>query len=147
MWQEPSEETGNFSLKILVDVWSWWKEIFLQGFSSYCRLSWEKSCLPVLLLSTHSKAKHNCVHNGKKKKGYKPSTAQSYNDFMGEVHSSDAMLDSCTDERIRVKYWKNILSGMVLNSSITYKESKPMSRLDYSKNHWCTEWRVVTWEE
>jgi len=39
-----------------------------------------------------------------KKTGYKPSTAQSYNDFMGGVHSADAMLDLCTDERIRVKY-------------------------------------------
>jgi hypothetical protein len=69
-----------------------------------------------------------------KKTGYKPSTAQSYNDFMGGVHSSDAMMNTCTDERIRVKYWKKIcfyiLSRMVLNSSITYKESKSVSRLD-----------------
>jgi hypothetical protein len=45
-----------------------------------------------------------------KKTGYKPSTAQSYNDFMGGVHSLDAMSDSCTDERIRVKYWKKNVS-------------------------------------
>lgn len=70
-----------------------------------------------------------------KKTGYKPSTAQSYNDFT-EVHLTGAMLDSCTDERISVKYWKkicfNIPSRMVLNSSITYKESKPISKLDYT---------------
>jgi hypothetical protein len=81
------------------------------------------------------------VHHGQQKQVTKPFNAQSYNEFMGGVDTSDAMLYSYLDERRRVKYWKkicfNIFSIMVLNSYITYKENipaacKPMSKLDYT---------------
>jgi hypothetical protein len=104
----------------------------------------KKSRLPVLLLSTHSKAEDTqsvCVRHGKQKHVIKPSIVQSYNDFMGGVDASDAMLYSYLDERRTVKYWKkvafNIFSRMILNSYIIYKqnlsaECNMMSKLDYT---------------
>ena len=100
--------------------------------------------LPVLLLSTHSKAEDTQsvrVRHGKQKHVIKPSIVQSYNDFMGGVDASDAMLYSYLDERRTVKYWKkiafNIFSRMILNSYIIYKQNlsagcNAMSRLDYT---------------
>jgi hypothetical protein len=54
----------------------------------------KKSRLPVLL-STHSKAEDTQsvrVRHGKQTHVIKPSIIQSYNDFMGGVDTSDAML-------------------------------------------------------
>jgi hypothetical protein len=104
----------------------------------------EKKSSSLLLLSTHSKAEDTQsvrIRHGKQKHVIKPSIVQSYNDFMGGVDTSDAMLYSYLDKRRTVKYWKkiafNIFSRMILNSYIIYKQNlsagcNTMSRLDYT---------------
>jgi hypothetical protein len=49
------------------------------------------SCAFYSLSTARQKILNKIVCIMVKKTGYKPSTAQSYNDFMGGVHSSDAM--------------------------------------------------------
>jgi hypothetical protein len=67
------------------------------------------------------------VRHGKQKHVIKPSIVQSYNDFMGGVDASHAMLYSYLDERITVKYWKkiafNIFLKMILNNYTIYKQN------------------------
>ena len=81
------------------------------------------------------------VRHGKQKHVIKPSIVKSYNNFMGGVDASDAMLYSYLDERRTVKYWKkiafNIFSRMILSSYIIYKQNLSagcyaMSRLEYT---------------
>ena len=60
---------------------------------------------------------------------------------MGGIDTSDMMLYVYLDERRTLKYWKkvvfNVLSGMLLNAYILYKENhfgrnKPLSRLNFN---------------
>ncbi|OAD53250.1 hypothetical protein WN48_10604 [Eufriesea mexicana] len=60
---------------------------------------------------------------------------------MGGIDESDKMLYTCLNDRRSVKCWKkvafNIISRMVLNAYIIYKErvkSKTMTRLDFISN-------------
>lgn len=108
--------------------WHWWEEIFSQRCSSCCCVSWITSHLPMLLLSTHSKAEdfwHTRLRNVQQQQVIKPSIAQSYSDFVRGHDALNAML--YLDERGTVKCWKkicfNIFSRMVLNSYTIYKEN------------------------
>ncbi|XP_017759466.1 PREDICTED: piggyBac transposable element-derived protein 4-like, partial [Eufriesea mexicana] len=95
---------------------------------------------PVLLISTKAVDQNVTItrnRHGREIRLTKPAIIQSYNAFMGGVDESDKMLYTYLDERRSVKCWKqvafNIISRMVLNAYIIYKEritSKAMNRLD-----------------
>jgi len=71
----------------------------------------------------------------------KPDMILEYNKFMGGVDVHDMMLYTYIDERKTLKYYKkvifNIMSRMVLNAYILYKENikpvKPMSRVQFTE--------------
>ncbi|CAD1480998.1 unnamed protein product, partial [Heterotrigona itama] len=71
----------------------------------------------------------------------KPCIVNFYNYFTGGIDESDKMLYIYLDEQRTVKYWKkvifNIISRMVLNSYLLYKEivrKKAMTRLEFISN-------------
>lgn len=96
---------------------------------------------PVLLLSTKSEAKSIekiKIRNHVEVKKDKPEMIDTYNKYMGGVDMSDQMLYCYLDERRTLKYWKkatlNIISRMVLNSYILYKNNtagKELTRVEY----------------
>lgn len=97
----------------------------------------------VILVSTASKATTTEVQRRVRNQPeqqilHKPDVILQYNKYMGGVDVSDMMNYTYLDERRTVKLWKkvvfNIMSRMVLNSYILYKENvqgNPMSRLKY----------------
>ncbi|XP_014483551.1 PREDICTED: piggyBac transposable element-derived protein 4-like isoform X2 [Dinoponera quadriceps] len=99
---------------------------------------------PVLLISTEASTANATVvkkRYGREREKTKPNIIHSYNNFMGGVDESDKMLYTYLDERRTLKYWKkvtfNIISRMVLNSYLLYKETvgrQAISRLQYTSN-------------
>jgi hypothetical protein len=83
---------------------------------------------PVILLSCHTTVQEEEVQG---RHGVNPQInpkiITSYNKFVGGNDSSDMMLYTYSDERQTVRYWKmvafNIISWMVLNTYILYKEN------------------------
>ena len=144
MSQEPSEETENFyrrlfrtSLKLAR------RNIF--GKVRFLLLLFVKKVTSSCASPQHPQqgrryTKFSCT-TWQTKTCYKPSIVQSYNNFMGGVDASDAMLYSYLDERRMVKCWKkiafNIFSRMILNNYIIYKQNlsagcNAISRSDYT---------------
>lgn len=91
----------------------------------------EKKCVknPVLLISTKAEEQNVTIRknrHGREIHSTKPAIIQSYNAFMGGVDESNKMLYTYLDEQRTVKYWKrvafNIISRMILNAYIIYKE-------------------------
>ncbi|KAG8254840.1 zinc finger protein [Homalodisca vitripennis] len=96
---------------------------------------------PVLLLSTDAKAGEQQQSKKGGNKIYitiKPKVIGDYNKYMGGVDSHDQMLHQYMGDRKSAKFWKkitlNVLSRMILNSYILYKENtiNSMSRLKFT---------------
>ena len=95
---------------------------------------------PVLLISTKTSDENVTVIKKRNGNG-KPCIVNFYNHSMGGIDESDKMLYMYLDEQRTVKYWKkvtfNIISRMVLNSYLLYKEivrRKAMTRLEFISN-------------